>query len=100
VTGIEYNLHDILKVGARAQTLGRIFNFREGFTADDDMLPRRVMKAFKRGPLADVEIDPAKFAWAKERFYELMQWNPNTGAPTQNCIEDLELTALLEDIHK
>ena len=48
VTGVEYSLRDILAVGARAQTLARLFNLREGFTADDDRLPKRVMKAFSK----------------------------------------------------
>jgi hypothetical protein len=40
-------------VGARAQTLSRLFNLREGFTAEDDRLPRRVRQAFEGGPLAE-----------------------------------------------
>ncbi|MDH3675640.1 MAG: aldehyde ferredoxin oxidoreductase family protein, partial [Anaerolineae bacterium] len=67
VTGLTYSLHDILKVGARAQTLSRLFNLREGFTADDDKLPKRVRKAFKTGPLAGVEITDEAFEWAKRR---------------------------------
>ncbi len=39
VSGVEYSIHDVLAVGARAQTLSRLFNLREGFTAADDKLP-------------------------------------------------------------
>lgn len=95
VTGVEYNLHDILAVGARAQTLSRLFNLREGFTAADDKLPRRVMKAFKTGPLAGVEINEESFNWAKRRYYELMKWNPDTAAPTEACLQELGLAGLL-----
>jgi aldehyde:ferredoxin oxidoreductase len=95
VTGVEYNLHDILAVGARAQTLSRLFNLREGFTADDDKLPRRVMKAFKTGPLAGIEINEESFNWAKRRYYELMKWNPDTAAPTEACLQELGLAGLL-----
>jgi aldehyde:ferredoxin oxidoreductase len=96
VTGIEYDLHDILDVGARAQTLSRLFNLREGFTADDDKLPKRVMKAFKSGPLADVEITDEAFNWAKSRYYELMKWNPETAVPSDECLKELELVDLLK----
>jgi aldehyde:ferredoxin oxidoreductase len=96
VSGVEYSLHDVLDVGARAQTLARLFNLREGLTADDDKLPRRVMKAFKSGPIADVEITPEAFAWAKQRFYELMKWDAKTGEPTDECLQDLELEGLLK----
>jgi aldehyde:ferredoxin oxidoreductase len=95
VTGEEYSIHDVLDVGARAQTLARLFNLREGFTADDDRLPRRVMQAFDSGPLAGIEISGEDFAWARRRFYELMQWDPDSGAPTGQCLRRLGLDRLL-----
>ena len=98
VTGVEYSRQDILNVGARAQTLSRLFNLREGFTADDDKLPKRVMKAFKEGPLAGVEITQESFDWAKRRYYELMKWDPQTGAPSEECLRELGLDKLLEPV--
>jgi aldehyde:ferredoxin oxidoreductase len=96
VTGVEYDIHDVLEVGARAQTLARLFNLREGFTANDDKLPKRVMKAFKSGPIAGIDITPEAFAWARRRFYELMKWDAESGAPTTECLHDLRLDQLLE----
>jgi aldehyde:ferredoxin oxidoreductase len=96
VTGVEYSIHDILAVGARAQTLARLFNLREGFTADDDKLPKRVMKAFKDGPLAGIEVNEAAFAWAKRRYYELMKWDPDTGVPSVECLHELALEQMLQ----
>jgi aldehyde:ferredoxin oxidoreductase len=95
VTGVEYGIQDVLDVGARAQTLARVFNLREGFTADDDRLPRRVMKAFKSGPLAGVELSQESFDWARRRYYELMGWDADTGAPGHECIQRLGLDKLL-----
>jgi len=96
VTGIEYGIQDVLDVGARAQTLARLFNVREGLTADDDVLPERVMKAFSEGPLAGVEIAEEAFNWAKHRFYTLMDWDSESGEPTEACLRKLELDGLLE----
>lgn len=98
VTGTPYSIHDILAVGARAQTLSRLFNLREGFTADDDKLPKRVMKAFKEGPLAGVEINEESFNRAKRRYYELMKWNPDTAVPSAECLRELGLEKLLEKV--
>ena len=103
VTGVEYTIHDILDVGARAQTLSRLFNLREGFTAEDDKLPKRVRKAFKKGPLADEEVDDETFAWAKSRYYEMMAWDPETAVPSESCLErlnlqELDLQELLESV--
>jgi len=97
-TGVEYTIHDILQVGARAQTLSRLFNLREGFTADDDKLPKRVMRAFKHGPLADVDLSDEAFNWARRRYYELMKWDPASGIPEEGCLEELQLNALLETV--
>ncbi|GAB4578611.1 MAG: aldehyde ferredoxin oxidoreductase family protein [Anaerolineales bacterium] len=93
VTGVEYTIQDILAVGERAQTLARLFNLREGFTADDDKLPKRVRKAFKSGPIAGVEVTDEAFAWAKGRYYELMGWDEN-GFPSAEAIERLGLEQL------
>lgn len=92
VTGVEYSIGDILAVGERAQTLARLFNLREGFTAHDDRLPKRVRKAFERGPLAGVEITDEALEWAKRRYYELMGWSEE-GIPSKEAIERLGLDA-------
>jgi len=94
VSGVEYGLHDILAVGARAQTLARLFNLREGFSAADDSLPKRVMKAFTTGPLEGIEITEERFAWARRRFYELMKWDAETGVPTDECRRELAIDHL------
>ena len=94
VAGVEFTAPDVLAVGKRAQTLARLFNLREGFTADDDKLPKRVMKAFKNGPLAGVEISQESFDWAKRRYYELMKWHPDSGVPSEECLEELGLISI------
>jgi aldehyde:ferredoxin oxidoreductase len=95
VSGAEYGIQDIMAVGARAQTLSRLFNLREGFTADDDRLPRRVMEAFDSGPIAGSAASEADFDWFRRRFYEVMKWEPETGEPTDECLGDLNLDGLL-----
>jgi aldehyde:ferredoxin oxidoreductase len=95
ITGVNYTIQDILAVGERAQTLSRLFNLREGFTAEDDRLPARVRKAFTSGPLKGIGITDEAFSWSRRRFYELMQWHPETGVPTQACLQALALDQIL-----
>ncbi len=97
VTGHEYTPRDILTVGERAQVLCRLFNIREGFTAEDDRMPERVMKAFKKGPLAGVEITQEAFLDARNYWYELMGWTEE-GVPTADRVESLGLTDLLDEV--
>jgi aldehyde:ferredoxin oxidoreductase len=95
MTGHECGPQDILDVGERAQQLCRLFNLREGFTEKDDRLPKRVMQAFKSGPLEGVEITDAAFYSARQTWYSLMGWTPE-GVPTQERLAKLGLTELLE----
>ena len=96
VTGAEYSVEDMLAVGERAATLARLFNYREGFTAADDKLPKRVRTAFKSGPLADKGATDAEMAWAIKRYYELMGWD-GAGKPTPERLEKLGLAGLLAE---
>jgi aldehyde:ferredoxin oxidoreductase len=96
ITGIRYSLHDILDIGARAQTLSRLFNQREGLTVDDDQLPKGVRKAFQAGPLAGIEITDEALSWAKGRYYELMGWDGETAEPGEACLKALQLDELLK----
>lgn len=95
VTGCEYTIADILAVGEGAQTLCRLFNLREGFTSDDDKLPKRIRLAFDSGPIAGHEISDELFHWARRRWYEHMAWDPQTGVPTDHALERLGLDELL-----
>ena len=95
VSGVEYGIHDVLAVGARAQTLARLFNLREGLTVAEDRLPKRITTAFESEPLAGSEITDEALTWARGRFFELMQWDPETGEPTEACLCDLQLDTLL-----
>jgi len=54
------------------------------------------MKAFKSGPLAGTEITPEAFAWARRRYYELMQWDPETGVPSAECLKELGIDEMAE----
>jgi aldehyde:ferredoxin oxidoreductase len=96
VTGHEFTPQELLTVGERAQTLSRLFNLREGFSAEDDRLPRRVMKAFVEGPLAGVEITDEAFFHARNHWYSLMGWTEE-GVPTAERLQTLGLSQILAD---
>jgi hypothetical protein len=68
---------------------------RAGFGVEDDGHPRRVMRAFDSGPQKGIEIAEEAFIWARRRSYELMNWDAGTGAPTAECLDELELGRLL-----
>ena len=73
-TGHDYTAEEILRVGERAQQLCRLFNLREGLTAADDRIPKRIMQPFTEGPAAGVEITEQNFLAARGQWYGMMGW--------------------------
>ena len=91
VTGWDFSLYELLKVGERANTMSRLFNFREGFTAADDTLPARMFEGIGNGPLEGERIDPDQFALAKRLYYQMVGWDEESGFPTPGKLLELEL---------
>lgn len=95
-TGWNSNLVELLKAGERAMTLARCFNLREGFTAKDDVLPKRLHEAFEEGPIAGVASTPEQVEEAKSTWYEMMGWNRETGVPTRSKMQELDIEWALD----
>lgn len=91
VTGWETSLFDLLKVGERHANMARMFNLREGLTAQDDVLPRRFFQTMEGGNMKDKKIDEEQFSKAVATYYEMMGWDPETGTPKRGKLAELDL---------
>ncbi|MEO8653517.1 MAG: aldehyde ferredoxin oxidoreductase C-terminal domain-containing protein, partial [Ramlibacter sp.] len=89
LTGWDYTDFEAMRQGERVATMSRVFNLREGLTAADDHLPRRFFSPAPRGALKDKAIDPEAMARATRTFYVLMGWDPATGVPMPEKLEEL-----------
>ena len=89
ITGWDIGPMGLARVSERVLTLYRLFNIREGFSADDDKLPKRFFHPTKYGPLAHTALDPEKMERAKRYYYSLMGWDANSGKPMPETIEAL-----------
>jgi aldehyde:ferredoxin oxidoreductase len=96
VTGWEsMSLWNLVKIGEKHSTMSRIFNIREGFTADDDTLPERMFTPLEGGgPCAGKSIDKKTFEKAKKTYYALNLWDEN-GIPSEICLYNHELDWLI-----
>jgi len=90
VTGWDTSLWELLKVGERANVMMRVFNFREGFTKDDDTLPARMFQELQNGALEGEKIDKNEFGRMKEMYYQMAGWDEN-GYPTKAKLAELGL---------
>jgi len=81
ITGWDTSLHELVKAGERIYTMGRAFNTRQGLTPAEDRLPDRFFVPFNQGPSAGNQIRREEFDQALTMFYQMMGWDPQTGAP-------------------
>ncbi|MHB1132568.1 MAG: aldehyde ferredoxin oxidoreductase family protein [Chloroflexota bacterium] len=91
VTGWDTTLFELMKVGERGNTMQRIFNLREGFTAADDTLPERMFEGLENGALQGRGIDRQKFAEALRAYYGMSGWDQEAGVPEAWKLAELNI---------
>jgi aldehyde:ferredoxin oxidoreductase len=71
----------------------RLFNVREGFSADDDRLPARFFQPTRDGALSNTSLDQGEMEEAKRYYYHLMGWD-DLGNPMLPKMEELGIDHL------
>ncbi len=97
-TGWSFSTYELMEVGERATTLARIFNLREGFTAEDDYLVARSHGPTRDGALAEGGIDPEELREALAEYYAMLGWDRQTGVPTVDKLRELDIAWAVEHL--
>jgi len=90
-TGSSYQFEDILKIGARAVTMKRLFNLKCGLKTADEKLPGPLLKPHPESvtddfvPDVDAQLD---------EYYDHRKWDRKTGRPSDAALRDLGLSDL------
>ncbi|MBI4286357.1 MAG: aldehyde ferredoxin oxidoreductase family protein [Chloroflexi bacterium] len=89
VTGIGYTPEDLKVIGERTWNLERLFNVKAGFSARDDVLPRRMMEEpmQQEGPCKGVVN---RLFEMRPEYYRLRGWDEN-GIPKPEKLAQLGL---------
>ena len=96
VTGREYSVGDLEKVGDRVHTIERLLYVREGGDSRTDRLPGRFLEEpIPDGPSAGMVVEEQELEEAKQEFYRLRGWDPS-GVPRPECLEFLGLSGIVE----
>ena len=92
VTGLVYTPEDVARVGERINNLAKAFNVREGFTRADDTLPRRLMtEPLQTGASKGHLISQGELDQMLDEYYAARGWDPATGIPTKEKLDELGL---------
>jgi len=76
--------------------MARVFNVREGFSPEDDRLPDRLHRELEGGALKGEKIAPEEFERMLQLYYGMAGWDPETGAPTEAKLTELDLLWTVE----
>ncbi len=88
VTGWNTTVMEQLRAAERTLTMCRLFNIRQGLTAEDDKLPGRFFTPRTDGALSDTKLNSDQLEKAKRYYYSLMGWDEK-GVPTPEKLEEL-----------
>lgn len=94
VTGWDTSLWELMKAGERSINMARLFNLREGFTREDDILPKRLFTPLKKGRLKGVAIPEDEFRAIISLYYAMMGWDEE-GVPGKGKLLELQLAEFL-----
>ncbi len=87
VTGWDVSIDELIQVGIRRINLMRTFNAREGFTREQDALPKKFFKPLGgSGPTAGIAVGKEEFEHALDRYYQLHGWTED-GVPTAEALQ-------------
>ena len=99
ITGWETSSYEVMAYGQRRINLTKIYNIREGLTADQDTLPERFFTdPITVGRWDNHFIDKAKFQEMIQTYYAMMGWNEE-GVPRYSTLLANRLEWVIEENH-
>ena len=97
VTGKDFKVPDVMRIGRRIINQLRVFNFRHGLDPALEAPSFRYGSTPTDGPAEGRTIEPY-FGWMKSFYFEIMGWDPETGKPLSHTLQSLGLEKLLPDL--
>ncbi len=92
--GIELSVDEMMRIGERGWNLKRVINHRLGLTRENDRLPKALLTPYEDDESGFVPDLPAML----DAYYNTRGWDPETGIPSEEKLESLELGWLVKDL--
>jgi len=90
-TGLDFNLEKIKIIGERIYTMKRLFNLKMGLIPQEEKLPKILLEPLEEGGSAGKSPD---FEKLKKLYFNVRDWDLETGYPSPEKLEDLDLENL------
>jgi aldehyde:ferredoxin oxidoreductase len=90
ITGFETSLWELMKAGERCIFLTRCFNVREGFSKEDDYLPKRFFEPIEGGRLKGKKMEKDRFEEALITYYRMRGYD-SEGRPIREKLQELNI---------
>ena len=94
VTNADLTIPDMLAIGKRIVNTLRVFNVKNGLTADMEAPSQRYGSAPVDGPAKGIGI-LEHWPLIREIYYRAMGWHPETGKPQAETLRNLDLEDLI-----
>ena len=92
ITGLEWTEEEFNTAGSRIFTMEKMFNYRDGFRREDDIIPEKFFKnKFTYGEHAGAIVDRDEFRTNMDNYYESRGWDKETSRPTDDTLRKLGL---------
>jgi aldehyde:ferredoxin oxidoreductase len=95
-TGWDVSLDSLLKSGERIFNLKRLLNLRWGLKPENEKLPEILMKPLMEGGTEGYVPDVDRLL---TDYYEARQWDRESGRPSREKLEELELGDFAEELY-
>lgn len=101
-TGIKTSEDELMRTGERIHNVEKMFNvYQAGYTRNDDYPPKRLMEEpIKSGPLKGELLNREDWDKMLDTYYNLHGWSQNTGWPTREKLQELDLPECIERLEQ
>jgi aldehyde:ferredoxin oxidoreductase len=96
--GREITVDELMQTAKRIAAQERAYAVRLGLTSEKDALPKKFYQQAMEGSWPEDTLDEAGTGHMKREFYESMGWDPQTGIPLKETLEQLGLADAARDL--
>ena len=89
--GWDVTIEELLAIGERRMNMMRMFNVANGFTREDDKLPKKAFRKIIDADGFEAQLHEEDWKKAMDAYYDFAGWDQETGIPKAETLQRLGL---------